>query len=82
MKRRVFLRNSAFFAGLLSTLKLSFLFPESRIDSEKSSLISNQSSTLLRKAQEDIRSTEYLRRVKKNKFLTKPPGISGIKIDS
>jgi hypothetical protein len=53
MKRRVFLRNSAFFAGLVGSLKLPFLLPKSGRDPEKSSRISNQSSLLPGKTQED-----------------------------
>jgi len=80
MQRRVFLRNSAFFAGLVSFLKLPFPFTESGIDSEKSSRISNQSITLSRTAQEDIRSADYLRRVRENKFLPKSPKFSESKL--
>ena len=82
MKRRVFLRNSAFFAGLVGSLKLPFLLPKSGIDPEKSSSISNQSSLLPGKTQEDIRSSEYLQRVKKNKFLPKPPEFAESKLTS
>ena len=73
MERRVFLRNSDFFAGMAGVLKLHLPFTDTGIESEKPAPISNQSSMLAGTTQEDIRSAEYLRRVKENKFLPRPP---------
>jgi alpha-L-fucosidase 2 len=73
MKRRVFLKNSTFFASLAGTLKLPFPFTGTEIESEKPVPRSAQGSELTGTMQEDIRSAEYLRRVKENKFLPKPP---------
>ncbi|MEJ2544182.1 MAG: glycoside hydrolase N-terminal domain-containing protein [Calditrichaceae bacterium] len=73
MKRRVFLKNSTFFAGLASTLNLSFPFKTNGATSKKSSRISNKNSIHIGSTQDDIRSAEYLRRVQTEALLPKAP---------
>ena len=73
MERRVFLKITATAASVASSLKLFFPFTASGMSSKKSSQIPDQISRPSGAAQEQIRSAEYLRRAKADKYLPKPP---------
>ena len=71
MKRRVFIKNSAISAGLVGSSSLLLTTTEGCV--QKSSRISGVTP-------EEIRSAEYLGRVKSDQFLPKPPEYANIAI--
>jgi alpha-L-fucosidase 2 len=72
MKRRNFLKNTAIAASAVGSLNLLLPLTASGMSSKKLSRISNRMSGQLRAAQQDIRSADYLRRVRADKYL---PGL-------
>ena len=73
MKRRVFLKSTAIAASAASSLKLLFPLTANGMSSEKSFQIFNQISGAIGTVLKDIRSADYLRRVKADKYLPGPP---------
>jgi alpha-L-fucosidase 2 len=73
MKRRVFLTKTAIAASAASSIELFFPFKASGRGSKKPSEIPNLISDPSGATKEEIRSAEYLRRVKADKYLPGPP---------
>jgi hypothetical protein len=73
MKRRNFVKTGAVAAGLFSSLKSYSLFTTAEESPLKPSEIPNQVSGPSGATQEEIRSAEYLRRARADKYLPGPP---------
>jgi len=73
MKRRNFVKTGAVAAGLFSSLKSYSLFTTAEESPLKPSEIPNQISGPSGATQEEIRSAEYLRRARADKYLPGPP---------
>ena len=73
MKRRIFLKKSALAAGAASSVKLFFPLKVGGTGSKESLEIFNQMSGPGGAVRKDIRSADYLRRAKADKYLPGPP---------
>jgi len=76
MKRRAFLLKTAVATSAASFIKAFFPSAASGMSSQKSSQDSGQISGPARTERKEIRSADYLRRVKADKYLTKPPAFA------
>ena len=73
MKRRMFLTKTVIAAGAASSLKSFLPFKASGMDSKKPFGIPTLTSDPSGATKEDIRSADYLRRVRGDKYLPDPP---------
>lgn len=73
MKRRVFLTKTAIAASAASSLELFFPFKANGMGSKRPSEIRNLISDPSGTTKEEIRSAEYLRRARADKYLPGPP---------
>jgi alpha-L-fucosidase 2 len=76
MRRRDFLKKGTVAVGLASSPKLLPPLTASESSLQKPSRISSQNSAQTGAAREENRSADYLRRVKEDKFLPKPPAFA------
>ncbi|HLP14641.1 MAG TPA: glycoside hydrolase N-terminal domain-containing protein, partial [Bacteroidota bacterium] len=82
MKRRIFLRSGAIAAGLFGSLKPFPLFATTKENSQPSSPTPGQNQTQSGVSQKDIRSADYLTRVRAEKYLPGQPIFAQTKLNS